>query len=161
MRLTPSYRTFNIMNSQDQMSIYQELERKGYLNYAETANSSDSGVYGKMYELISQYNETSGQFGLPNTVEAKAEYLRRAEYRNTDWFKELFRYSVQHNHSVSMSGGTDKGTYYASLSVPVGRTRAPSSAILPTSMSPIRSSTSFRPACGAMCLTENRMLLEP
>lgn len=117
MRLTPSYRTFNIMNSQDQMSIYQELERKGYLNYAETANSSDSGVYGKMYELISQYNETSGQFGLPNTVEAKAEYLRRAEYRNTDWFKELFRYSVQHNHSVSMSGGTDKGTYYASLSV--------------------------------------------
>lgn len=29
MRLTPSYRTFNIMNSQDQMSIYQELERKG------------------------------------------------------------------------------------------------------------------------------------
>lgn len=117
MILTPSYRTFNIMNSQDQMSIYQELERKGYLNYAETANSSDSGVYGKMYELISQYNETSGQFDLPNTVEAKAEYLRRAEYRNTDWFKELFRYSVQHNHSVSMSGGTDKGTYYASLSV--------------------------------------------
>lgn len=117
MRLTPSYSTFNIMNSQDQMSIYQELEQKGYLNYAETANASDSGVYGKMYELISKYNETTGQFGLPNTAEAKAEYLRQAEYRNTDWFKELFRYSIQHNHSVSMSGGTDKGTYYASLSV--------------------------------------------
>ncbi|MCR5519873.1 MAG: TonB-dependent receptor plug domain-containing protein, partial [Bacteroidales bacterium] len=31
-RLKPSYDTFNIMNSQDQMAIYQELEQKGYLN---------------------------------------------------------------------------------------------------------------------------------
>ena len=29
MRLKPSYRDFNIMNSQDQMSIYQELAKKG------------------------------------------------------------------------------------------------------------------------------------
>ena len=54
-RLKPSYDTFNIMNSQDQMEVYQELQQKGYLNYAETANSSNSGIYGKMYQLISQY----------------------------------------------------------------------------------------------------------
>ena len=36
MRLKPSYSTFNIMNSQDQMCIYQEMQQKGYLNYAET-----------------------------------------------------------------------------------------------------------------------------
>ena len=29
MRLIPSYSTFNIMNSQDQMGIYQELQQKG------------------------------------------------------------------------------------------------------------------------------------
>ena len=117
VRLKPSYSNFNIMNSQDQMSIYQELEQKGYLLYAGTANASDSGIYGKMYQLISQFNESAGQFGLPNTEEAKAEYLRAAEYRNTDWFDRLFTYNVQHNHSVSMSGGTDKGNYYASLSM--------------------------------------------
>ena len=117
VRLKPSYSNFNIMNSQDQMSIYQELEQKGYLLYAGTANASDSGIYGKMYQLISQFNETAGQFGLPNTEEARAEYLRAAEYRNTDWFDRLFTYYVQHNHSVSMSGGTDKGNYYASLSM--------------------------------------------
>ena len=117
MRLKPSYSTFNIMNSQDQMEIYQELEQKGYLNYASTANASDSGIYGKMYQLIGQYNASSGQFGLANTAAAKAEYLRAAEYRNTDWFDILFRMSPQMNHSVSASGGTDKGTYYASLSV--------------------------------------------
>ena len=117
VRLKPSYATFNIMNSQDQMSIYQELEQKGYLNYAETANDSDSGIYGKMYQLLSQYDPKTGQFALLNTNEAKAAYLRAAEYRNTNWFERLFTYNLQHNHSVSMSGGTDKSNYYASLSV--------------------------------------------
>ena len=117
VRLKPSYSTFNIMNSQDQMSIYQELQQKGYLNYAETANRMNSGIYGKMYQLISQYDTTTGLFGLQNTPEAIASYLRAAEYRNTDWFDLLFTNSIQHNHSVSTSGGTEKSNYYASLSV--------------------------------------------
>ena len=117
MRLKPSYRTFNIMNSQDQMSIYQELQQKGYLNYAETANAADSGIFGKMYQLMTQYNATTGQYALLNTNEAKAAYLREAEYRNTDWFDLLFSNGIQHNHSVSVSSGTEKAQYYASLSM--------------------------------------------
>ena len=116
-RLKPSYNTFNIMNSQEQMEIYQELQQKGYLNYASTANAASSGVYGKMYQLISQYDATSGLFGLENTEAARNAYLRAAEYRNTDWFDILFSNTIQHNHSLSASGGTDKGNYYASLSV--------------------------------------------
>ena len=95
MRLVPSYSTFNIMNSQDQMSIYQELQQKGYLNYAETSTAVNSGIYGKMYELLNAYDSTTGMFGLANTTEAKAGYLRSAEYRNTNWFKELFTNSIQ------------------------------------------------------------------
>ena len=116
-RLIPSYSTFNIMNSQDQMDIYQELYQKGYLNYAEISNTADSGVYGKMYELINTYDATTGQFGLPNTDEARAAYLRAAEYRNTDWFKLLFSNAIQANHSVSISGGSEKANYYTSMSV--------------------------------------------
>ena len=116
-RLKPSYTTFNIMDSQDQMDIYQELFQKGYLNYANVSNAADSGVYGKMYELINTYDATSGQFGLANTDEARAAYLRAAEYRNTDWFDILFSNAIQANHSVSISGGTEKANYYASLSV--------------------------------------------
>ncbi len=116
MRLKPSYRTFNIMNSQDQMSIYQEMQQKGYLNYAEISNAASSGIYGKMYQLITQYDATTGQFGLANTAEAKAAYLRAAEFRNTDWFDELFSNSIQHNHSVSISSGTEKSQTYASVS---------------------------------------------
>ena len=117
MRLKPSYSEFNIMNSQDQMAIYQELEQKGWLNYARLANASNSGVYGKMYQMLTEVDPYTGQFLLANTDEAKAAYLRAAEYRNTDWFDHLFTYNIQHNHSVSMSGGTDKGNYYASMSI--------------------------------------------
>jgi len=116
MRLKPSYRNFNIMNSQDQMSIYQELQQKGYLNYGTTANAASSGVYGKMYQMISQYEQSNGQFGLANTDEAINAYLTAAEYRNTDWFDILFQNTVMHNHSVSFSTGTDKSQSYASVS---------------------------------------------
>lgn len=116
MRLKPSYSTFNIMNSQDQMGIYQEMQQKGYLNYAETSNAASSGVYGKMYQLITEYNPVTGQYGLANTMEAKANYLREAEFRNTDWFDILFSNAIQHNHSVSISTGTEKSQTYASVS---------------------------------------------
>lgn len=116
MRLKPSYSTFNIMNSQDQMSVYQELQQKGFLNYAEISNANSSGVYGKMFELLNTYDPVTGQFALANTNEARAAYLRDAEYRNTNWFGELFSNSIQHNHSVSITAGTEKAQYYASVS---------------------------------------------
>ena len=116
MRLKPSYGNFNIMNSQDQMSVYQEMEQKGWLQYADVANSSDSGIYGKMYQMLSDYDPVTHQYALANTPEAKAQYLREAEFRNTNWFDELFKNSVMQNHSVSISSGTERSQTYASLS---------------------------------------------
>ena len=117
VRLKPNYANFNIMNSQDQMAIYQELEQKGWLNYARLANASDSGIYGKMYQLLTEIDPATGQFMLANTDEARADYLKAAEFRNTNWFDLLFRNTIQHNHSLSMSGGSDQASYYASMSV--------------------------------------------
>jgi len=116
-RLKPSYNLYNIMNSQDQMSVYEELADKGYFNYAETLRAKEYGVYGRMYSLINEYDRTSGMFGLPNTEEATMGYLQAAEYRNTDWFDLLFKNSLMMNHSVSMSAGTERSTSYMSLSV--------------------------------------------
>ena len=114
-RLTPSYNDFNIMNSQEQMSVYEEMREGGWLNYADVANARESGVYGRMYQQLNQI-DASGNFLLANTPEAKAAFLRKAEYRNTDWFKELFKTNIMQSHSVSMSSGTEKSTYYASIS---------------------------------------------
>lgn len=115
-RMKPHYRDFNISNSQEQMGIYREMEQKGWLEFANIASASNSGVYGKMYDLIDQYNVSNGTYGLAHTEAAMNGYLRSAEYRNTDWFDELFSNAVMQNHSVSIAGGTEKGNFYTSLS---------------------------------------------
>ncbi len=115
-RLKPSYNQYNILNSQDQMAVLKELESKGFFNLSSTLRAKEYGIYGKMYSLINTYNESNGMFGLPHTEEAMNAYLRKAEYRNTDWFDELFDTSVMMNHSVSLSTGSDKAQSYMSLS---------------------------------------------
>lgn len=116
-RLKPSYSQYNISNSQEQMGIYKEMEEKGWLEFSALANSSTSGLYGKMYNLIAQYDKTNGQFGLPYTEAAMNKYLQQAEFRNTDWFDLLFNSNIVQNHSVSISSGSDKAALYASISV--------------------------------------------
>ena len=113
-RMVPSYNDYNICNSQEQMGIYQEFERKGWLEYSSLYAAKNSGVYGRMYSLIDAAK--GGGVGLPNTTEAKNAYLRQAEFRNTDWFAELFNQTVMHNHSLSFSTGSDRARVYASLS---------------------------------------------
>lgn len=117
MRLKPSYSQFNIMNSQEQMGVYKEMAKAGLISFGRTYRASNSGVYGKMYHLMDAYDTTNGQFGLPNTQQAMDEYLREAEYRNTDWFDELFSNAISMNHSISMSTGSDKAQYYTSFSM--------------------------------------------
>ena len=118
-RLIPSYNDFNILNSQEQMGIYRELQDKGWLSYSNVLNGSDYGVYGKMYELINTYNPATGTFALSNTTEARNQYLQNAEMRNTDWFDKLFSTDIMQNHSISLSGGTAKSNYYVSMSAMV------------------------------------------
>lgn len=116
-RLKPSYSQYNISNSQEQMGIYKEMEAKGWLEFSSLANSSTSGLYGRMYNLIAQYDKTNGAFGLPYTEAAMNKYLQQAEFRNTDWFDLLFNNNIMQNHSVSISSGSEKAALYASVSV--------------------------------------------
>lgn len=115
VQLKPRYADYDIMNSSDQMSVYAELERKGYLN-SDIVNRSNSGVYGKMYNLINTYDEATGKFGLENTVAARRNFLNRYVNANTDWFDILFRNSLQQEHAISVSGGSAFSRSYLSLS---------------------------------------------
>jgi len=115
-RMKPSYRNYNICNSQEQMGIYKEMEAKGWLEFSNLANSSTSGLYGQLYTKMDQWNDATGSFNLPYTEAAMATYLQEAEFRNTDWFDLLFQNNLMQNHSVSIATGTDKANLYASLS---------------------------------------------
>lgn len=114
-RMKPNYRNYNISNSQEQMGIYKEMQAKGWLNFSSLINASSSGVYGRMYSSMTDFDE-NGNYYLKNTEAAMNDYLRQAEMRNTDWFDLLFKNTVMQNHAVSISGGTDKAKMYASLS---------------------------------------------
>src|SRR5574344_2267583 len=70
-----------------------------------------------MYHLINTYNPATGTYGLENTLEARNSYLKSAEQRNTDWFDVLFNNSITQSHAISMSSGTEKASYYTSLSI--------------------------------------------
>ena len=116
LRLRPKYSDYNIMNSQEQMAVYQEMRDKGWFNYADSYHAMNSGVFGKMYQLTNTYDPSTGTFALGNDEASMNAYLREAEYRNTDWFKELFNSNIQHNHSVSISGGTENFSFNGSVS---------------------------------------------
>ena len=70
------------------------------------------GALGKMFTLISEHQIPWGPDGTLNE-----EFLNQYETANTDWFDVLFRdYSLQQQHSVSLTSGTEKHNSYYSLS---------------------------------------------
>ena len=113
--LKPNYNSFNIMNSAQQMSVLAELERKGSLN-ANILDKPDNGVYGKMYEELNTLNADGTGFLLQNTQPARKAFLTRYATANTDWFNLLFKQNFQQEHSISLSGGTDRSQSYFSTS---------------------------------------------
>lgn len=114
--LKPNYNNFNIMNSADQMSVYAEMLRKGWLNSTTLATAGNYGVFGKMYDLINAYDASNGTYGLENTPEARAAFLNRYKKANTDWFDVLFKNSLTQEHSISISSGHDGSQFYLSTS---------------------------------------------
>lgn len=114
-RAIPSYREFNILNSQDQMAVFNEMVNGKSLDNSSVFISSRYGVYGWLYNQIYNYKGAGGSYGALNTDEGRAAYFRSAELRNTNWFKELYQHSIRHQHTLTFSTGTQKANYYASL----------------------------------------------
>ena len=104
------------MNSQEQMSVYQEMYDKGWLNYAEYHSPlRKAAYYGKMSQLINTARHIANTGRRPQRRTTCAQ----AEFRNTDWFKELFRNSV-HAHATRSASppAPTKSSYYASRRAP-------------------------------------------
>lgn len=49
------------------------------------------------------------------TKEQQDAEIARLGQHTTDWFGELFRNSFSHSHNLSLSGGSEKSTYYVSM----------------------------------------------
>lgn len=108
----PNYSQFDIANSASEISFYKELVRKGWIDLASSVKARDYGVMGKMFSQIDEGTINWGPDGSLNE-----DFLTKYGNANTDWFDVLFKNSVTHQHSFSFSGGSEKATYYASISL--------------------------------------------
>ena len=115
VRLKPRYGDFDLLNSQETMSLYQEMNDKGYFGIGNSLYGRRSGIYYQLYKGVSTINPATGTYYLPNTPEARADFLRKREYANTDWFNLLFTMKPITNHMITLSGGGKHTATYASI----------------------------------------------
>ncbi|MGO4773019.1 SusC/RagA family TonB-linked outer membrane protein [Flavobacterium sp. W22_SRS_FK3] len=115
MRTVPSYTQYDILNSQESMSILKEMEQKGFLDVPSTLQGRTGGVYNILSKAINTYVPETDSYLVNNDPLSRNNFLRKYELANTDWFKVLFRPSITQTHSLSFSGGGKNNTFYASL----------------------------------------------
>ncbi|MHA4807461.1 SusC/RagA family TonB-linked outer membrane protein [Flavitalea flava] len=114
-QIRPSYSSYDIMNSADQMSVNAELERKGAIHYPQLVNAASTGIYGELAKLL-QYPDANGNFAIANTAAGRQAWLMKYANVNTDWFNLLFKNSVTQQHTLSLTSGSEKAQSYFSTS---------------------------------------------
>jgi TonB-linked SusC/RagA family outer membrane protein len=115
LRTVPNYGQYDILNSQESMSIFKEMEAKGYLDLPSTVNGRYGGAYNILGRAINTYVPETGGYLVNNDPVSRNNFLKKYELANTDWFNVLFRPSITQNHSLSFAGGGKNNTFYASL----------------------------------------------
>lgn len=100
----PNYGMFNFMNSQERIRFSQEAFDAG-ISYA-TTPYKDPNTYEGLLRMLQEHDISD--------IEYRTLY-NAMETRNTDWFKRLTRRSFSHTHNISVSGGTNKFSYSASM----------------------------------------------
>lgn len=100
----PNYGMFNMMNSQERLRFSQEAFERGTPYYE--VPYKDPSTYEGLLRMFQEHDISD--------LEYRNAY-RDMETRNTDWFKLLTRRSFSHNHNLSVSGGTNKFNYAASV----------------------------------------------
>ena len=104
MRQRPRYtdRNINVMNSAERIQFSRELVAMNY-DFPDYMNMVGyEGLLNQLYNKELNY----GQF---------EEEVRKLEEMNTDWFDILTEDSFSHQHTVSITGGSEEGQYYASI----------------------------------------------
>ena len=94
----------NLMNSAERVQFSQFLAEE---HYAYPSNMSKVGYEEALRQLY------AGEI----TRQEFNSAVEKMKTENTDWFSLLCRNSLSQDHSVSVSGGSDKVRYYTSLGV--------------------------------------------
>lgn len=109
---TKPSRSPNLMNSQEKLAWEQELWNEfAEAGYQATINGNNTHypVVGIVGQIRSGYGRFKGW-----SKEQQDAYIAELGKQTTNWFDVLFRNTVSTSHHLSISGGSDKLTYYVS-----------------------------------------------
>uniref|UniRef100_UPI003216C1F3 SusC/RagA family TonB-linked outer membrane protein n=1 Tax=uncultured Draconibacterium sp. TaxID=1573823 RepID=UPI003216C1F3 len=101
----PRYSDMYLMNSKERIDLSREMYEKNLGTVSSYANLDYLGYEGALKQL---WNGTYNFDQFQNQV----SYL---ETLNADWFDALYQPSLQQQHSISASGGSDNMRYYFSV----------------------------------------------
>lgn len=103
MTAPPTYDKMFRMNSADRIDMSMEMQERG-LSFG-SYKPSDIGYEGALQHLWNKditYQEFLNQ-------------VKVLKGLNTDWYDLLFRRAFTHQHSISVTGGSEQGDYYMSV----------------------------------------------
>lgn len=98
-----SYDKMNLMDSRERNDVSREIYERRLTSQRALEPVGYEGLLKRYLNREMSYDEFS----------AAAKQL---DTQNTDWFDLLYRNPLSHNHSVSISGGSDMLSYYGSVS---------------------------------------------
>ena len=96
------YGDLDLMNAAERIDLSRQLIENSYRYVQVPYDFGYEGAYLKYMNGDYTYDQFTSE------VQTMAE-------RNTDWYDLLFRNALSHNHTLSISGGTEQTTYYGSL----------------------------------------------
>ncbi len=100
-----TYDKLNLMNSKERIDVSREMYERGLVG-------SSSSLANVGYQaLLQQYLQEKISYNEFNTGVKKLEVI------NTDWFDLLYENPFSYSNNISISGGSDKTTYYASFGI--------------------------------------------
>ncbi|NML19261.1 SusC/RagA family TonB-linked outer membrane protein [Pseudoflavitalea sp. G-6-1-2] len=106
--LRPDYDKLNLMNSAEKVGLELDLYASDF-----TFRSNK----GEVSRILNRYNISGSDLkslGFEGINPAARNEINALKNINTDWGKQLYRNSFAQEHNISVSGGSDKATYYFS-----------------------------------------------
>jgi len=104
IRQRPTYDLYDFMNSKERIQFSKEVYDVGARYQSEPL--PQKYTYEGLMAMFNNRQITESEF---------KKQMQRLETVNTDWFDLLTRNSVSQNHNLSVSGGSQKVTYTASV----------------------------------------------
>lgn len=104
---------------QNPAKSYHNVNSMQYLTMMDEANKNDGGSGHYFNDLVYDYAEKyyNGTYDSPVFYDESYDSSKYGYCGNTDWWNELYKTSFSQIYNASISGGTERTTYYASVAM--------------------------------------------